>query len=91
MLVSKILSSLSKKVIYFPLAKLSKGMEFIEILNSSPDSDKLIEQWVIQNLKSRYYIGKHIKVSKTDNLIHSFLVGFEDPKEMSIFKRLKHV
>ena len=65
--------------------KKPKGMEFIEILNSSPDSDKLIAQWGIQNLKSRYYIGKHIKVSKTDNLIHSFLVGFEDPKEMSIF------
>jgi hypothetical protein len=65
--------------------KKPKGMEFQELSDKNHEYQTIVESWIVDNLKSRYYIGKHVKVNKSDQIIHSILVGFEEPKEMSIF------
>lgn len=50
-----------------------------------PTQFKLIDQWIYQNLNSRYYMGKSI--SLVDNTIdYVAKIGFEEPKELSFFK-----
>jgi hypothetical protein len=66
-------------------SKKPKGMVFQELKDQSHEYQKIVENWIVDNLKSRYYIGKHIKIDKKDQITNSILVGFEDQKEMSIF------
>jgi len=65
--------------------KKPKGLVFQELPEKGHEYLKIVENWIVDNLKSRYYIGNHIKIDKSDQVVHSILVGFEDPKEMSIF------
>ena len=55
--------------------KKPKGLVFQELPEKGHEHLKIVEN----------YIGNHIKINKSDQVVHSILVGFEDPKEMSIF------
>jgi len=39
----------------------------------------------LENLKGRYYIGKHLDVDNHGLIKNYFLVAFENSKELSIF------
>lgn len=52
------------------------------------ESDELGERvvnWIDENLKSRYYFGRHLVLDNDSKFQYVFLVGFESSKEMSIF------
>jgi hypothetical protein len=44
-----------------------------------------LEKWILENLKGRFYIGKHLDVDVNGKIQNMILVGFENPKELSIF------
>ena len=44
-----------------------------------------ISKWIRDHLKGRYYIGKSIDVSHTNDVSSVLKIGFEDPKEASYF------
>ena len=44
-----------------------------------------IDDWIFQNLNSRYYIGQSIDLDKDNSIIYITKIGFEDEKELSFF------
>jgi hypothetical protein len=44
-----------------------------------------INSWVYSNLNSRYAIKRALKVSDDNKMIETQEIGFEDPKELTMF------
>lgn len=44
-----------------------------------------ISMWVYKNLNSRYAIKRTLKVSEDNKMVESQEIGFEDPKELTMF------
>jgi len=65
--------------------KKPKGLEFLQVSFDWSDNENLIEKWIEENLKGRYYVGKHLAVNKEGKIQNYILVGFENPKELSLF------
>ena len=59
-------------------------LEFMDI-QQSYNLDKAIINWIEQNCKSRYYIGKAVGTGDDKSLQNKIKIGFEDPKELSYF------
>jgi len=47
--------------------------------------DKVICEWIIDNLSGRYYFGSTIKLDEDKNFTQMYQVGFESAKELSFF------
>lgn len=50
--------------------------------------EQSLSNWINENLKGRYYIGKSLEVDTKDassSIVTQIRVGFEDPKELSYF------
>ena len=47
--------------------------------------DKLIIEWILDNLSSRFYVGKTIELTSDQSFDTRIKVGFEDKKDMSYF------
>jgi hypothetical protein len=54
-------------------------------LSLRQDNEEPIVNWIDQNLKSRFYFGRHLQLNSLGKFDYVYLVGFESPKEMSIF------
>ena len=65
--------------------KKPKGLEFLKLNYDWNDNEDMIEKWFLENLKGRFYIGKHLDVDAQGKIQNMILVGFENPKELSIF------
>lgn len=52
-------------------------------MNISANSS-LVDQWVYQNLNSRYAIVKNLKLDENNKLVEVHELGVEDPKELTI-------
>jgi hypothetical protein len=73
---------------YFNVRRFKKKPKNLNCEKYNFESDELGEQvvkWIEQNLKSRYYFGRHLVLDGEAKFQYIFLVGFETPKEMSIF------
>lgn len=46
--------------------------------------NELIREWIIENLKGRYYLGSAVKLDDNRLMTHQ-IVAFEDPRESTIF------
>jgi len=46
---------------------------------------KLLEEWIEFNLNSRYAIKNIYMLDKDRKIVNSILIGFENPKETTIF------
>jgi len=44
-----------------------------------------IKQWIDNNMKHRYYIGKTVGLDSNDKVSVLLRIGFEEPKELSYF------
>lgn len=53
-----------------------------------PHTLQSINTWIQQNLNNRYYIGKSIMLNKTNTIVHTTIIGFEDAREGSILSML---
>lgn len=47
--------------------------------------EKTIIKWITENLRGRFYVGKTLKLDSNNNILESFRIGFEEPKELSYF------
>lgn len=73
---------------YFNCRQFTKkphGLEFLKLNYDWNDNEELLEKWILENLKGRYYIGKHLDVDNHGLIKNYFLVAFENSKELSIF------
>lgn len=73
---------------YFNCRQFTKkphGLEFLKLNYDWNDNEELLEKWILENLKGRYYIGKHLDVDSHGLIKNYFLVAFENSKELSIF------
>ena len=43
-----------------------------------------IENWIYQNLDSRYAIEKSLKIDANNKLIEEYEIGIEDPRELTM-------
>lgn len=46
---------------------------------------KMLEHWISFNLNSRYAIKQTYALDNDKKIVNSILVGFEDPKESTVF------
>lgn len=46
---------------------------------------KILDHWILFNLNSRYAIKKAYVLDNDKKIVNSLIVGFEDPKEATIF------
>ena len=66
--------------------KKPHGLEFLQLDYTMFDQSlEGIEKWILENLKGRYYVGKHLAVDNQNRIRNFILVGFENPKELSLF------
>ena len=73
---------------FFDCRKFTKKPDGLQILKLSTDhteTNEHIEKWILENLKGRYYIGRHLDVDRNGTIKNYLLVAFENPKELSIF------
>ena len=73
---------------FFDCRKFTKkpfGLEYLKLEFDWNDNQELLEKWIEENLKGRYYIGKHIGVNQEGKIQNYILVGFENSKELSLF------
>lgn len=47
-------------------------------------NSNLVDQWVYQNLNSRYAIVKNLKLDENNKLVEVQELGVEDPKELTM-------
>jgi|TARA_B100000242_G_scaffold164390_1_gene117469 hypothetical protein len=73
---------------YFDCRKFSKkpdGLQILKLQTDHTETNEHIEKWILENLKGRYYIGRHLDVDRNGTIKNYLLVAFESPKELSIF------
>lgn len=44
-----------------------------------------VESWILNKLKNRYYVCKKPMLDKQGNLKSTYVIGFEDQKELTYF------
>ena len=73
---------------FFDCRKFTKkpdGLEYLKLDFDWNDNEDILEKWIIENLKGRFYIGKHLDVDQDGKIKNIILVGFENSKELSLF------
>lgn len=75
---------------YFGIRRVdfpAQHFHYTSINKYTPTLLKALDQWVYNNLNSRYYIGQDLELDKTSNSItYVTRIGFEQEKELSFFK-----
>lgn len=75
------LNALDIRKVNFP----AKHFHFTNISKYTPIFYKQLDDWIYNNLNSRYYIGQGIDL--IDNtIVYVTTIGFEQEKELSFFK-----
>ena len=59
---------------------------YFSINKYNPTLIKNINDWIVKNLNSRYYIGQGITLDNTNTIVYNTLIGFESEKEITFFK-----
>ena len=59
-------------------------------INETYNIIKALDDWIYNNLKGRYYIGKNLILSDTTTtknaqILNKIKIGFENPSELSYF------
>lgn len=54
-------------------------------INRSYNLDRVICDWIVDNLSGRYYFGSTVKLDEDKNFTQMYQVGFESAKELSFF------
>lgn len=70
-----------RRVVYAP-----PHFTYFTIKKFSPPQFNAIEVWIHENLDSRYFIGRDITLDKTNTIMYTTRIGFENELEMTFFK-----
>jgi hypothetical protein len=74
---------------YFDLRRVdfpAFHFHFTHLSKNTPNYIKQIDQWIYQNLNSRYYVGQALELNQDNNIVYVTRVGFEAEKELSFFR-----
>ena len=74
---------------YFDLRRVefpAFHFHFTSLSKNTPNYIKQIDQWIYQNLNSRYYVGPSLELNQDNNIVYVTKVGFEQEKELSFFR-----
>jgi hypothetical protein len=66
------------------LRKLSFIPEHFSKITINPVDIKILDQWIVYNLNSRYAIKKTISLSANKKLVEAVEVGLEDSREITM-------
>jgi len=75
------LNLLGIRRVHFP----ARHFHYTTLSTYKPNQSIKIDNWIFQNLNSRYYIGQTIFLDSANTLLYGTKVGFEDEKELSFF------
>lgn len=73
---------------YFNLRRVDvvcPHFKYTSVDKYTPTLVKSINQWILFNLNSRYYIGQGITLDNTNTIVYNTRIGFESEKELSFF------
>jgi|TARA_B110000305_G_C19447803_1_gene645863 hypothetical protein len=72
---------------FFDIRKLDFPGSHLEYMEITPNYniEQAISNWIMANLKSRFYVGKNLTVNEGNEVTSKLKIGFEDPKELSYF------
>jgi len=73
---------------YFKLRRVEYAcpqFTYFTINKYNPALVKIINEWIIKNLNSRYYIGQGIMLDNTNTIVYNTRIGFENELEISYF------
>ena len=72
---------------FFDIRKLDYPGSHLEYMEISPNYniEKAISNWILTNCKSRFYVGKNVTLTDSNEVASKLKIGFEDPKELSYF------
>lgn len=59
---------------------------YTNLTKNSPNYIRQIDQWIYNNLNSRYYVGQALELDHDNNIVYVTKVGFEQEKELSFFR-----
>ena len=75
-----VLDVLALRKVNFP----AHHFTYTHVLTTLPKAQQQLESWIVSHLKGRFYIGTTVDL--VDNVItYMTTIGFEDPRELSIF------
>lgn len=75
------LNALDLRRVSFP----AHHFHYTTITKYTPTLVKTLDEWIFQNLNSRYYIGQSIDLID-NSIVFVTKIGFEQEKELSYFK-----
>lgn len=55
------------------------------LLDQNKNNISVINDWVYSNLRGRYCISREITIDEDDRLGEYYSIGFEDPRELTMF------
>lgn len=73
---------------YFNLRRVEYAaphFKYFTINKYNPSQIKNINEWIMENLNSRYYIGQGITLDNTNTIVYNTRIGFESEKEITFF------
>lgn len=73
---------------YFDLRRVgfaAPHFKYTTIDRYNPTLLKNLDNWIKQNLNSRYYIGQSLDLDHTNTIVYIIKIGFEAEKELSFF------
>lgn len=59
--------------------------KYFTINKYNPPLLKFLNDWIMDNLNSRYYIGQGIMLDNTNTIVYNTRIGFESEKEITFF------
>jgi hypothetical protein len=73
---------------YFNLRRVEYSpphFKYFTINKFNPSQIRIINDWIMENLNSRYYIGQGIMLDNTNTIVYNTRIGFESEKEITFF------
>ena len=75
------LNLLGIRRVHFP----ARHFHYTILTRFNPNRTMSIEDWILQNLNGRFYIGQTLSLDSNKTYTYETKIGFEEEKELSFF------
>ena len=73
---------------YFDLRRVYYApphFKYFTVNKYNPSMVRQLNEWIINNLNNRYYIGQGIMLDNSNTIVYKTRIGFESEKEITFF------
>ena len=73
---------------YFDLRRVYYApphFKYFTVNKYNPSMVRQLNEWIINNLNNRYYIGQGIMLDNSNTIVYNTRIGFENEKEITFF------